>query len=126
MEPGAPSPETLSLVTALLAQGPGFPAGDTAQGLDLHLALTPDGRLDPVLYQHDPRPWRARRFYPDRADWHGEVVHEDELWTLRGAPAADGPLWFLEASDLRPGAMFVLRRPDGETLLFRVVSIGPG
>ena len=113
----------LSLVTALLAQAPGFPTGDTTQGVELLLALTPDGHLDPEIYLADPRPWRARRFRPDREDWHGELVLEEETWTLRGDPAADGPLWFLETDGLRPGAYLVLHRPDGESLSFRIVSV---
>jgi len=118
-------PPPLSLVTCLLAQGPGSPIGDTAQGVELLLALTPDGRLDADAFLADPRPWRARRFRPDRDDWHGELVLEDETWTLRGDPSADGPLWFLEATRLRPGEYLLLRRPDGERLTFRVVGIAP-
>jgi hypothetical protein len=115
----------LSLVTALLAQAAGFPTGDTAQGVELSLVLTPDGRLDPESYLNDPRPWHARRFRPDREDWHGELVRESESWALRGAPEADGPLWFLETDGLRPGAYLLLRRPDGESLTFRIVSVTP-
>ena len=117
----APDP-ILTRVTALLAQGPGQPGGDIAQGLELHLGLTADGRIDPETYLIDPRPWTARRFRPERADWHGEVVRDDAAWTLRGAPAADGPLWFLEARSLHPGDYLTLRRPDGEGFVFRVVG----
>ncbi len=116
----------LTHVTALLAQGPGQPAGDTAQGLDLMLGLTADAHIDLPAYFDDPRPWTARRFRPGRADWHGEVVREETGWVLRGAPAEDGPVWLLDVRSLHPGDYLTLRRPDGEALVFRVVRVTQG
>jgi hypothetical protein len=113
----------LTRVTALLAQGPGQPEGDISQGLELRLGLTADARIDPETYFIDPRPWTARRFRPERPDWHGELVREDEAWTLRGAPAEDGPVWFLEVRHFHPGDYLTLRRPDGEPFVFRVVGV---
>lgn len=113
----------LTHVTALLAQGPGQPEGDTAQGLELHLGLTADGRIDPEAYLADPRPWTARRFRPGRPDWHGELVRDEEIWTLRGTPVEDGPLWVAEMRTLHPGDYISIRRPDGESLIFRVVGV---
>lgn len=123
----APAPDlphpALSRVTALLAYGPGAPEGDIHQGLELVAALGPDGRISADAYYADPRAWRARRFRPDRPDWIGDLVREDENWALRGAPAEDGPLWFLDARGLRPGEYLTLRRPDGEEFSFRVVNV---
>jgi hypothetical protein len=116
---------TLSRVTALLSFGPGQPAGDLAHGLELLLGLTPDARIDPDAYLADPRDWSARRFRPDRPDWHGVLVREEGDWTLRGDPASDGPLWLLEVRTLHPGDYLTLRRPDGEELVFRVVGVAP-
>lgn len=113
----------LTRVTALLAQGPGLPAGDLDQGLELRLGLTADARIDPEAYLADPRPWTARRFRPERQDWHGEVVRDDEAWTLRGTPVEDGPLWFLDMRSLHPGDYLTLQRPDGEQFVFRIVGV---
>jgi len=116
---------TLYHVTALLAAGPGAPEGDVQQGLELILALDPDGAIGAQTFFSDPRPWRARRFRPEREDWLGELVREDEAWALRGEPESDGPLWFLDAQSMRPGSYLTLRRPDGEEFSFRIVSVGP-
>jgi len=113
----------LTRVTALLASGPGMPEGDVTQGLELTLVLEPDARIGVESYFADPRPWRARRFRPDRQDWTGDLVREDESWALRGAPAEDGPLWFLDARSMHPGEYITLRRPDGETMAFRIVNV---
>jgi len=115
----------LSRVTALLSYGPGQPAGDIQHGLELKLGLTPDARIDPEAYLDDPRDWLARRFRPDRPDWHGVLVREGGAWTLRGEPSADGPIWILEVRTLHPGDYATLRRPDGEEFVFRVVGVAP-
>lgn len=114
---------TLTRVTALLAQGPGQPEGDIGQGLELHLGLTTDGRIDPETFLTDPRPWTARRFRPERPDWHGELIRDDGAWNLRGGTAEDGPQWIIEVRTMHPGDYLTLRRPDGEEFVFRVVGV---
>ena len=113
----------LSLIRALLARGPRAPAGDIQQGLELLAALGPDGHVDTEAYYADPRHWLARRFYPDRPDWHGVLVREEEAWALRGQAGEDGPLWFLHARGLRPGEYVTLCPPSGEEISFRVVGV---
>jgi hypothetical protein len=113
----------LSRVTALLAAGPGTPDGDVRQGLEIVLVLDPGGRIGLETYYADPRPWRVRRFRPERPDWTGDMVREEESWALRGGPAEDGPLWFVDVRGLHPGEYLTLRRPDGEELVYRVVSV---
>jgi hypothetical protein len=113
----------LSRVTALLASGPGLPDGDVQQGMDITLVLDQGGRIGLETYYADPRPWRVRRFRPDRPDWTGDLVREEESWALRGGPAEDGPLWFLDVRGLHPGEYLTLRRPDGEELVYLVVNV---
>jgi len=113
----------LSRVTALLASGPGLPDGDVQQGMDITLVLDQGGRIGLETYYADPRPWRVRRFRPDRPDWTGDLVREEEGWALRGGPAEDGPLWFLDVRGLHPGEYLTLRRPDGEELVYLVVNV---
>jgi hypothetical protein len=113
----------LSRVTALLSSGPGLPDGDVRQGMDITLVLDQGGRIGLETYYADPRPWRVRRFRPDRPDWTGDLVREEESWALRGGPAEDGPLWFLDVRGLHPGEYLTLRRPDGEELVYLVVNV---
>lgn len=113
----------MARITALLAHGPGQPEGDIAHGLELRLCLTPQARIDPVAYEADPLPWRARRFWPDRDDWAGELIREGSGWALRRQGGEDEPLWDLSAAILRPGAYLTLHRPSGEELIFRVVQV---
>lgn len=121
--PDMTSPEiALTRVIALLVQGPGQPEGDIGHGLELRVGLTADARIDPDAYLHDPRTWIARRFRPDRKDWHGELLRDHGAWILRGAQDEDGPLWVLGVRRLYPGAHLTLRRPDGEHLVFRIVT----
>jgi len=114
---------TLTRVTALLASGPGAPDGDVQQGMEITLVLDPGGRIGLDTYYADPRPWRVRRFRPARPDWTGDLVHEEDGWALRGGPAIDGPLWFLDVRGLHPGEYLTLRRPDGDEMVYRVVSV---
>lgn len=114
-------------MTALLAQGPGFPEGDTEHGLVLTACLTPQGQVDTVAYEADPLPWIAKRFWPDREPWTGELIRVDETgWALRPVSGEDEPLWDLEARIFRPGDYITLRRPDGEELIFRIVNVEAG
>lgn len=115
-------------ILALLAAGPRMPTGSIEHGLELNVALTPQGQIDPAAYFADPAPWRARRFRPGREDWRGEVVLVDEGnveagWALQGEQGMDEPVWTLEARICRPGDYVNIRRPDGEELVFRIVAV---
>jgi len=107
----------------LLARAPGLPEGDTAQGLEMDVALTPQGQIDAAAWQADPEPWRTRRFAPGEADHIYELIRDDEAWTLRGAAGDDDPPWRLELRTLRPGEYASARTPAGDELVFRVVSV---
>ena len=115
-------------ITALLASGPGLPMGSIDHGLEVSVAITPQGQIDSAAYFADPLPWRARRFRPDRPDWQGQVVLVDEAsvnagWALQGEQGMDEPGWTLEARLYRPGDYITIRRPDGEELVFRIVAL---
>lgn len=115
-------------ILSLLAAGPGFPTGSTDQGLELRLPLTMQGQIDPADYFADDEPWPARRFRPGRPDWRGEVALVDAGdveagWCLRGEQGMDEPVWTLDARIFRPGDYITIRRPDGEEMVFRIVSV---
>jgi hypothetical protein len=91
--------------------------------MELRVCLTPLAHIDPVAFASDPLPWPVRRFWPDRADWRGEVIRVDDSWAVQSAQGDDGPVWDLGAGIVRPGEYISLRRPDGEEWVFRVVSV---
>ncbi len=109
-------------VTALLIRAPELPAGDTRCGIELDLCLTPRGEPDPAAGDTEAA-WRVRRFWRDRPDWHGFLVPLDNGWGLRGHSDPDEPLRVIEGRSFRPGEYLTLRRPNGEELLFRIVSV---
>jgi hypothetical protein len=113
-------------VTMLLAYGPGAPAGDTANGLDLHVWLTPQGQLDEQAFAADPRGWRARRFRPDGADRQVELVRLETGWALRSVESDDAPVWPLAARVFRPGEYVTLCPPAQPERIFRIVSVEAG
>jgi hypothetical protein len=112
----------LSLV---LAQGPGALAGALDDRLELCLWITPQGRIDPAAYDSTDG-WTSRRVLPDGRERSGEIVPLDDGWALRSIGGDDAPLFPIEATVLRPGEFVVLRQPDGQTCLFRIVGLDRG
>ncbi len=107
---------------ALLANAPGFPEGDVGQGIELAVALTGQGQIDPAAAGDG---FRARRFWPDREDWQGAIESLDTGWAMRNERGPDEPLWEIEVRVVRPGDYITLRRPDGANAVFRIVSVDP-
>jgi hypothetical protein len=107
-------------VMALLANAPGFPEGDVAQGIELAVALNGQGQIDPGAAGEG---FRARRFWPDREDWQGAIEWLDTGWAMRNERGPDEPLWEIELRVVRPGDYITLRRPDGANAVFRIVSV---
>ena len=57
----------MTMVTLVLANGPGFPQGSPDHRYEIGGTLTPGGHLDPEAWLADPAPWRARRIWPGEA-----------------------------------------------------------
>ncbi len=106
----------------LLAYAPGLPNGDVADRLELAVKLTAQGRLDEAAFGAEA--WQSRRTLPDGRLHAGELVRSDAGWALRGA-SEDAPLWDFEGGVFRPGEYVTLRRPTGESLVFRIVDVRP-
>jgi hypothetical protein len=53
----------------------------------------------------------------------GELVHLEEGWALRGTDGDDAPVWRIEVGVMRPGEIVTVYEPDGERLLYRIVSV---
>jgi hypothetical protein len=109
-------------VVMLLAMGPGRPRGDTADRLELELALTRQGQLDEQAWDPDA-PWPMLRTLPDGRTLSGSVIRVGGGWALRSDRHEDEPLWDLSGRLFRPGEYVTLRAPDGRVMVFRVVGI---
>lgn len=116
----------MTKITMLLARGPGLPEGDLNDRLVVQAQLTAQGHMDRDAAFMDPAPWYSRRERPGQGTKALELVLLDEAWFLRGVDGDDDPLWAFEANILRPGEPVVLRRPDGEALIFRIVASEAG
>lgn len=107
----------------LLAFGPNAPEGDTANGLELQVCLTPQGQLDEQAYAVDPHGWGGRRFRPDGPDRTVELVRLETGWALRSMESEDAPVWPMEAKVLRPGEYVTLCPPAQPEQIFLIVSV---
>ena len=114
----------MTKITLVLAQGPGRPDGDVAERLILNLELNSQGQIDPAAYDGAPEPWLASR--ENGAQKALEVIRVDDGWALQSTNSLDDPIWTFEGHVFRPGELVQLRRPDGETLLFRIVATEAG
>ena len=112
-------------LTMLLAQGPGFPEGDLSDRMEATVALNGQGGLNIAAFEAHPVPWLATREHPSRGRRQFELVRLDEGWALQSLRSEDDPLWTFNATVCRPGELVVLRRPDGEELIFRIVAADP-
>jgi len=115
----------MAKLTMLLAKGPGRPQGDLGDRLTVRLALNSQGQIDSAAYDSDPYPWLAVRNRPGTQDKQSEVIRLDEGWALQSMASEDDPLWAFEGHVFRPGELVRLGGPDGEELLFRIVSTMP-
>ncbi len=113
----------MTKLTMLLARGPGLPEGDLNDRLVVHATLNPQGHLDPDAFEAATAPWLAARDRPGLNTKVSELVRLDEAWALKSTQNDDDPLWTFEGYVLRPGELVLLRRPDGEELLFRIVAV---
>ena len=117
MEEGA----GLTTIVMLLASSPGQPMGNLADRLELRARLTSQGRLDAAEF--GAVAWSTGRSLPDGRLFNGELVRSDAGWALRGLAGDDAPLWDFEGQVFRPGEYVTLRRPNGETLVYRIVDV---
>lgn len=114
------TPARISRVTALLVRGPGQPSGDIRCGIELVVPLSPTGHLDP----RGPLSGQVRRFWRDRPEWRGTLQRiGDNRWGIQAVDNPDEPLRELGGDVFRPGAYITLIRPNGEELVYRIVSV---
>ena len=107
----------MTKISMVLAHGPGKPDGDLSDRMTLTAELNAQGHLDP-----EQEAATALRERPDQPDKPSVLVAQEGGWVLRGLHSDDDPLWTIDARVLRPGEAVVLRRPDGEELIYRIVA----
>ncbi len=107
----------MTRISMVLAHGPGLPDGDLTDRLTLITTLTPQGQLDPEY-----ETGTAVRERPGQPDKPSVLVPQEGGWVLQSLQGDDDPLWTIDARLLRPGEPVVLRRPDGEELIYRIVA----
>lgn len=113
----------MAKLTMLLARGPGLPDGDLNDRMVMRMHLTGQGHLDAQAFHGAHEPWLAARDRPGLPTKQSELIHEEDTWALKDLTDDDNPLWIVEGHVFRPGELVVLRRPDGEELLFRIVAV---
>jgi hypothetical protein len=105
-----------------------LPAEDAATGRwDLALALDPDGHPDMAAWLDG---WTLRHTGADGSERSGDIVPDGAGgWLFRIPPNDDSPPaahWPAGGPGLRPGAVVMLRGPDGEARDWRVVAVLAG
>ena len=92
VRPGKPgAPATLHRVTLTLARCPEHPDGSAGRGYEIVAPLSPDGRLDSVLWRDARDHCRVRRFWTGERDRHGRLVHR--------AGGDGGATWLIDYED---------------------------
>lgn len=115
-------------VTMVTAWEPGGAGGE--QRIRFTAALDSQGQLDLAAWLADSQPWPAERHCPDAPIRHGDVVHDEDGWSLRLSPGEGidpeaAPHRILNHSGgFRPGEVVTLRAPNGVATAWRVVGIG--
>jgi hypothetical protein len=104
-----------------------LPAEDAATGRwEITVALDRDGYPDSAAW-HDA--WTARHTAEDGTKQSGDVVPDGAGgWLFRIPPDDDSPpaaQWPSGGPPLRPGAVVLLRGPDGAATDWRVVAVVP-
>ena len=104
-----------------------LPAEDAATGRwDFTVALDRDGYPDSAAW-HDA--WTVCHTAPDGAERQGDMVPDGAGGWLFRIPADDdappAAQWPAGGPSLRPGAVVLLRGPDGQATDWRVVSVTP-
>ena len=115
----------MARITLVLSAGPSQPEGSAEERLEMHVVLTPHGRLDELAWQGDGGGWQVRHLRGDAPAAEGELVRLDGSWALREAPGEDAPLQNFNARMIRPGEYATLRGTDGAQRSFRIVAVEP-
>ncbi len=112
----------MTKLTLVLVQGPDKLSGDLEDKLFLYPTLTQQGQMDVEAFHAATSPWLAWRHRGNAEPRALEIIRIDEGWALQSTNSEDDPIWTFDGSIFRPGELVRLRRPDGESFLFRIVA----
>jgi hypothetical protein len=126
-------PHAFKRIRLELARSKEFPSGSARHGYELVAPLDSEGRIDARLWQQHRDHCRVRRFWGDKPDEVGRLVHKPGgpeharwLFDYNPATAADDESGFRFGSHVFMFGEYVsIRDPEGELHTFKVVSVQP-
>ena len=116
----------MQVVSMVRAEGPGHPAGDLEDRLEICVRLLPSGHLDAAAWEVGSAPWRGRHTRRGALTGANELVKTSVGWALRELPGDDAPLHSLMIGIVRPGELVSVSRPDGDVMVYRIVAVDAG
>ena len=69
-------PHALKRIRLALARSKEFPSGSATRGYEFVAPLSADGHIDPELWQEHRAHCRVRRFWDDKEEQLGQLVHK--------------------------------------------------
>jgi hypothetical protein len=124
----------MTMLTLVLANGRGFPAGSADHRYEVEVALDAAGHIDLEAWRAAPAPWPVRRFRPGEPQRTGELRWDGETggWSLHFPPPGgeEGPGASAEVTEpmlhagvLRPGEHVTVQDETGADYSYRIVSM---
>ncbi len=113
----------MQVVSMVLAEGPGHPAGDLEDRLELRVRLLPSGLLDSAAWEAGVAPWRGAQTRSGVLVRSNELVRTSQGWALREQSGDDGPLRSVMVGIVRPGELVSVSRLDGGIMVYRIVAV---
>lgn len=111
-----------------LARDHDFPNGSSVRGYDFIAPLDAKGRIVLTAWKELKERCRVRRFWPDKAEEVGHVVHKRAgVWAfhydIHGDPSHDESGFRFEGHAFIPGEYVSIKEQDDVLRTFRVVSV---
>jgi hypothetical protein len=108
-----------------MARGHEFPDGSSEHGYELHLPLTPDGKLDHAFWLKHRHDNLFRRFWAGQDDETGHLTHSRAGWLLAFDNGTHDAEIIVRADDHRftVGEYVSMKERDGVTRTFRIASV---
>ena len=113
----------MQVVSMVLAEGPGHPAGDLEQRLEFRVLLLPSGHLDAAAWESGSVPWHGAQSHNGALVRDSELVKTSEGWALRELSGEDAPLLQVMIGVVRPGELVSVSRLDGGVMVYRIVAV---
>ena len=116
----------MQVVSMVLAEGPGHPAGDLEDRLEFRVLLMSSGHLDAAAWEFGSVTWHSAQSYNGALICASELVKTSEGWALRELSGDDAPLLNVMIEVVRPGELVSVSRLDGDVMVYRIVAVDVG